>query len=67
MTVASITIPAQAPVQGEFCETLSFNPWNGLKEHRPLGGISRVRKDVYQEISRLRHDLNNQRREEPQK
>lgn len=64
-TVARITIPRQAAVQGEACETMSFNPWNGLSAHRPLGGISRVRKEVYQAISRLRHDVNKQRREEP--
>lgn len=64
-TVAKITIPAQKPVQGEACEVMSFNPWNGLAAHRPLGGISRARKEVYQAISRLRHDLNRQRRDEP--
>lgn len=64
-TVARITIPAQAPVHGEACEAMSFNPWNGLAAHRPLGGINRARKEVYQAISRLRHDLNQQRREEP--
>lgn len=66
-TVARITIPAQTPTQGEACEAMSFNPWNGLAAHRPLGGISRVRKEVYQAISRLRHDINRQRREEPAK
>jgi len=64
-TVARITIPRQKPALGESCETLSFNPWNGLAEHRPLGGISRARKAVYQEISRLRHEINRQRREQP--
>jgi hypothetical protein len=63
-TVAEIRIPKQTPGQGEACEVISYNPWNGLKEHRPLGGISRVRKDVYQAISRLRHELNRQPREE---
>ncbi len=65
ITVAKITIAKQAPYLGEKCEVLSFNPWNGLKEHRPLGGISRTRKEVYQTISRLRHDFNKQSREEP--
>jgi hypothetical protein len=65
VTVAQISIPKQKPEQGEACEALSFNPWNGLAEHRPLGGISRARKEVYQAISRLRHDFNRQRREEP--
>jgi hypothetical protein len=64
-TVAEIRIPTQVPDQGEACEAISYNPWNGLKEHRPLGGISRVRKEVYQAISRLRHDLNKQVRAEP--
>lgn len=64
-TVATITIPRQIPVKGEECETISYNPWNGLKEHRPLGGISRQRKEVYEAISKLRHRLNRQERLEP--
>lgn len=63
--VAKITIAQQKPDNGEFCEAMSFNPWNGLVEHRPLGGISRARKAVYQEISRLRHGFNKQKRSEP--
>lgn len=64
-TVAEIVIPMQQPEQGEACEAVSFNPWNGLRDHRPLGGISRVRKEVYQTISRLRHEINKQARAEP--
>ena len=64
-TVAEISIPMQQPEQGEACEAVSFNPWNGLQDHRPLGGISRVRKEVYQTISRLRHEINKQTRVEP--
>lgn len=63
--VAQITIAQQTPQLGEACETISYNPWNGLREHQPLGGISRVRKVVYQSISRLRHELNRQRRDVP--
>lgn len=63
--VARIVIPTQAPEQGEACEIRSFTPWHSLAEHRPLGGISRVRKAVYQEISTLRHRLNDQPRIEP--
>ena len=65
ITVARITIARQVPVQGEMCEMFSFNPWNGLAEHRPLGGLSRVRKEVYQTISRLRHSMNREPRVEP--
>ena len=64
-TVARISIPPQSPDLGESCEALSFNPWNGLASMRPLGGISRVRREVYQAISRFRHDFNKQRREVP--
>lgn len=63
--VARILVPPQTPDRGESCETLSFNPWNGLSVHRPLGGISRVRREVYREVSKLRHLLNGQVREEP--
>jgi hypothetical protein len=63
--VARIDIPKQAAEQGEACEVRSFTPWHSIAEHRPLGGIQRVRKAVYQEISTLRHQLNGQPRVEP--
>lgn len=63
--VAKIQIGAQVPEQGEACEIRSFTPWHSIAAHRPLGGISRVRKDVYLEISKLRHQLNGQPRIEP--
>jgi hypothetical protein len=56
--VARIDIKPQTPEQGEACETRSFNPWHTIEAHRPLGGISRVRRDVYQAVSALRHRLN---------
>jgi hypothetical protein len=65
VTVARISIPRQKVIQDEACEVLSFTPWHSLAEHRPLGGISRARKAVYQEISKLRHELNGQPRQEP--
>ena len=66
--VATIDIPAQrfdGPEQQKFCENLSMNPWHAVPEHRPLGGINRVRKVVYEAISKLRHDLNGAARSEP--
>jgi hypothetical protein len=48
-----------------FDENLSFNPWHALPEHKPLGGVNRVRKEVYQTISRARHELNEQQKKEP--
>jgi hypothetical protein len=48
--VAVLTIPPQefdTPLQNEACENLVLTPWHGLVEHRPLGGINRLRKQVY--------------------
>lgn len=65
VTVATIEVPPQTPDLGEACERLSFTPWHTLPEHQPLGSISRMRKVVYEEVSRLRHALNQQPRVEP--
>lgn len=68
--IATLTIPAQdftAPEQFEFCENLSYNPWHCVPEHQPLGGIQRCRKLVYEESSRLRHELNDAPDSEPTK
>jgi hypothetical protein len=66
--VAKIIIPIQdciSPEQDFFCENLSFSPWHGLLEHRPLGLVNRVRKVAYRRISELRHELNHAPRIEP--
>lgn len=60
-TVATIRIPSQdftSPAWKDFAEHLSFTPWYTLPEHRPMGGINRVRKAVYEAISDLRHEKN---------
>lgn len=43
------------PVQNAFCESLTFNPWHALPEHKPLGSMNRLRKIIYDHISRVRH------------
>jgi hypothetical protein len=56
--LATISIYPQkcdAPEQIAFVENLSWDPWNTLPEHRPLGGINRARKLVYLDSSELRH------------
>lgn len=66
--IATITIPKQkfdSKDQMDFCENLSMTPWHSLPEQRPLGGINRVRKAVYEAISTLRHNLNGEARTEP--
>jgi hypothetical protein len=40
------------------CENLSFNPWNALPAHRPLGGLNRMRLAVYVASKNIRHRLN---------
>jgi hypothetical protein len=57
VTVARIAIPPQdfaSPERREYCETLFYTPWHGLDEHQPLGGINRLRQDVYQKSADLR-------------
>lgn len=66
--VATLTIPAQTfdtLEQNEFGDNLSFNPWRCLPEHRPLGGISRARRQVYQALSAFRHERNQAPQDEP--
>ncbi len=60
-TVATLTIPSQVfdtKDRAEFGDNLSFNPWRCLPEHRPIGGISRARRQVYQALSKFRHERN---------
>jgi hypothetical protein len=60
-TVASIQLPAQdfdSTEQNRFCDNLSFNPWHSLPEHRPVGGLNRLRKAVYEAVSVYRHERN---------
>ncbi len=59
--VAKIIIPKQKfdfEDQINFCENISMNPWHSLVEHRPLGSINRARRDVYNAISKFRHEKN---------
>jgi len=42
-----------------------FSPWHGLAAHRPLGGIMRVRKAVYEEAKKFRAERNGRVIEEP--
>ena len=69
ITVARINIEPQAfssPEQNAFCENLSFTPWHATKDIEPVGGINRLRKAVYDGISRYRHGKNGVKKEEPQ-
>src|SRR5207245_3386919 len=53
VSVATLTIGVQdinsadGIALAEQCERMTFSPWNALAEHRPMGGINRLRKAVY--------------------
>ncbi|MDF9777655.1 catalase family protein [Pseudomonas baetica] len=60
-TVARINVPAQdfdTPALNLQCDNQSFNPWFGIEAHRPIGGINRLRKAVYEAVSDYRHRRN---------
>ncbi|MFD2167802.1 catalase family protein [Thalassotalea euphylliae] len=68
INVARITIPQQefsTEVQNSFCENLSFTPWHGTQDIEPVGGINRLRKAVYDGVSRFRHGKNKVEKQEP--
>jgi hypothetical protein len=50
--VARITIPVpqapDSPESIEHCEKLAFTPFHSLAAHRPIGGINRLRHEVYE-------------------
>lgn len=59
--VATLRIPAQgfeSAEQSAFGENLSFTPWHALVEHRPLGGINRARRKIYEHMSVRRRESN---------
>ncbi|ALN62800.1 hypothetical protein GLA29479_1927 [Lysobacter antibioticus] len=59
--VASIHIPRQefdTPERNRLGEDIAYSPWHSLPEHRPLGSTNRLRKLIYDRISRVRHEMN---------
>jgi len=66
--IATLHIPAQSfdtPQRDAANEALSFTTWHALPEHRPLGGINRMRLHAYRSSQIVRHDRNGQPRREP--
>jgi hypothetical protein len=68
VTVAKVRLPQQ-DISGddnlEEMDATSITPWRCPEEHRPLGNLMRMRKEVYRQSSILRHALNHQIRQEP--
>ncbi len=66
--VATITLHAEGfgtAEQEQLGDRMSFNPWNALEVHRPLGGLNRARRVVYRMVYELRSRLNGQEPFEP--
>lgn len=66
--VATIKIPAQkvnTAARNNYCERLSYNPWQALPEHQPLGALNRVRKVAVTASSIRRHIMSNTESKEP--
>lgn len=59
ITIARLSVPAQNAWSSTNIATvddgMSFNPWNGLAAHQPLGSINRARKPTYAESVTYRH------------
>lgn len=63
VTVAKIKIAKQTfntSKKNMECEQLSFDPWNSVHPHKPIGSINRIRWVVYRGISALRQQMNEQ-------
>ena len=59
--VATIDIYPQtftSDAQATFCDRLTFNPWHGLIQHMPQGGINRARRDVMHALQDVRLKAN---------
>jgi hypothetical protein len=69
LSLGTITFPTQdaySPARRVYADdVLSFNPWNGIAAHRPLGSIMRARVRAYEASSKFRHAMNAQQRAEP--
>jgi hypothetical protein len=59
--VATLRLPVQqlaADDQQRLADTLRFNPWHALPEHRPLGNQNRARRTIYATLADVRQRMN---------
>jgi hypothetical protein len=67
--VATITYPVQVAYSNDRrCfgdDVLEFNSWRAIADHRPLGSINRLKREVYLASSEFRHEKNGKARHEP--
>jgi hypothetical protein len=68
VALATIVIPKQqfdTDEQNDYGTSLSFTPWHSLPAHRPLGGLNRARRLIYEEMAKFRISRNLDRNTEP--
>ena len=62
VTVATLVVEPQLSWEHGVTEhtddALSYSVWHGIAEHRPLGGVNRVRKDTYKFSANFRGSFN---------
>jgi catalase len=60
--VGRLEVPKQSSKsiadRSETCENMSFNPWRAPAENRPLGGVNRIRLEVYVKQAKMRQNFN---------
>lgn len=60
--VGRLEVPKQSASsitdRNQFCEEMSFNPWRTPAENRPLGGVNRIRLEVYVKQAKMRQEYN---------
>ena len=59
--VATLRLPVQtfdAAEQLRLADSLRFNPWHALPEHRPLGNQNRARRTIYATLADVRQRMN---------
>lgn len=64
-TVRLLQQTFDTPAQQLYGDNLSFSPWHALPVHRPLGGLNRGRRAIYEVMSGFRHGRNEERMVEP--
>jgi len=62
-TVGKVVLPVGQDVFGAqrravWDDHMKLNVWHGLEEHRPLGSVNRLRKELYQRSSKFRSEMN---------
>ena len=66
--VATLRLPVQSfdtAEQLRLADSLRFNPWHSLPEHRPLGNQNRARRTIYATLADVRQRMNAMPHREP--